>query len=310
MTPDSSGYPGAPPGWYPDPAGGPGQRWWDGYAWTEAVVLPEPPHPPLTGPSPVGRPPPHLPPDWVQGPAGWQPTAPPGYPPAPGAYPGRLPSGAGFAPPSTSWLVDLEVRQSRLARVAVAFPALNFVLWAIFIRVYSSQLTNIGNQIRVISNDQANGITAPNLNIPTFSGALPFLVEVADLGAIAAVVIACIWQFRAASAARSLGYPSTHSPGWGVGSWFVPLVNFWMPYQAVRDCLPPGDGRRAIVRWWWAFLLIGLVAMEAALVSSLFSSGAGLVLSVIGVVCGAGIAGTAPRVVDAITHAHQQTPVS
>ena len=37
---EHSGYPGAPPGWYPDPAGGPGQRWWNGYAWTEATVLP------------------------------------------------------------------------------------------------------------------------------------------------------------------------------------------------------------------------------------------------------------------------------
>ncbi len=41
-----SGYPGAAPGWYADPAGGPGQRWWDGYAWTAATVLPEVPPPP------------------------------------------------------------------------------------------------------------------------------------------------------------------------------------------------------------------------------------------------------------------------
>lgn len=27
-----------PPGWYPDPSGQPGYRWWDGYAWTEAVT--------------------------------------------------------------------------------------------------------------------------------------------------------------------------------------------------------------------------------------------------------------------------------
>lgn len=45
-TVDASGYPGAPPGWYPDPAGGPGLRWWDGYAWTDSTVLPEQPPPP------------------------------------------------------------------------------------------------------------------------------------------------------------------------------------------------------------------------------------------------------------------------
>lgn len=28
------------PGWYPDPAGGPGQRWWDGQRWTEHTAVP------------------------------------------------------------------------------------------------------------------------------------------------------------------------------------------------------------------------------------------------------------------------------
>jgi hypothetical protein len=27
--------PSTPPGWYPDPHGAPGQRWWDGSQWTE-----------------------------------------------------------------------------------------------------------------------------------------------------------------------------------------------------------------------------------------------------------------------------------
>lgn len=38
--------PTTPPGWYPDPAGGPGQRYWDGVAWRDAApAAPAAPYP-------------------------------------------------------------------------------------------------------------------------------------------------------------------------------------------------------------------------------------------------------------------------
>ncbi|MGY2002021.1 phospholipid scramblase-related protein [Blastococcus sp. SYSU DS1024] len=39
-------HPPPPPGWYPDPAGGQGSRWWDGQGWTEHVQQAAPPPPP------------------------------------------------------------------------------------------------------------------------------------------------------------------------------------------------------------------------------------------------------------------------
>ena len=45
--------PHPPPGWYPDPAGSPGARWWDGSGWTAHVQQPAAPPP---GPG-YGRPP-------------------------------------------------------------------------------------------------------------------------------------------------------------------------------------------------------------------------------------------------------------
>jgi Protein of unknown function (DUF2510) len=43
-------YPGAPPGWYPDPAGSPARRWWDGYQWHAALDPAPPGAPPLYRP--------------------------------------------------------------------------------------------------------------------------------------------------------------------------------------------------------------------------------------------------------------------
>jgi len=41
-----------PPGWYTEPSGFGGQRWWDGHQWTEHATAPPPPPPPPTQPRP------------------------------------------------------------------------------------------------------------------------------------------------------------------------------------------------------------------------------------------------------------------
>ncbi len=40
MTDQNSGAASTPAGWYPDPAGGPTRRWWNGTAWTDNLETP------------------------------------------------------------------------------------------------------------------------------------------------------------------------------------------------------------------------------------------------------------------------------
>jgi Domain of unknown function (DUF4328)/Protein of unknown function (DUF2510) len=270
VTDELSGYPGAPPGWYPDPAGGPGQRWWDGYAWTETVVLPTPPPPP---PSPT----PHqLVPAYTP------------YAPAPD-------------PRSSGALFQRELAISRLARAAMAMFALYYLVNLIIQQTNRAQYRIFGHEFHLIYVAAQNGQPAPSFSQ---NGSIDPLSPIIGLLTVLAVVAACMWQHRAAMTARALGLPFTHSPGWGVGSWFVPIVNLWMPYQAIRDCLPPDDPNRTLILRWWLLLTATWIMWWAAVVTALFSESAGTIISVPAALLALGLLATAPRVVSRVTSAH------
>jgi hypothetical protein len=276
---EHSGYPGAPPGWYPDPAGGPGQRWWDGYAWSEATVLPQ--HPP--------------PPPWAN--AG----APQG--PASEVAPWAAASER-LSTHNTTQQVDGERGLAPVARFAVAMPAVYLLVSLVLQRVNADQLRSAGHQFRIDWHDAQNGITPPPYHAP--SNSLTPLGLLVGAVTVAAVIVACIWQHRAASAGRALGIPSRRSPAWGVGSWFVPIVNLWMPYSAVRDCLPPDHPyRRRVLRWWIAWLLAGFLSTVAAS-AALFSTGTALVLSIPAALACLAVIAWAPGIVLAIAASHQE----
>ena len=94
------------------------------------------------------------------------------------------------------------------------------------------------------------------------------------LGAVALGlgVVFLVWQHSAAIVARSLGFPARVSPGAGVASWFIPIGNFWRPYWALSDLLPPDHPMRPLcLRAWLAWMgstLVNVIAFFLALVST------------------------------------------
>jgi hypothetical protein len=91
----------------------------------------------------------------------------------------------------------------------------------------------------------------------TYFGAVP-----AVLTAITGVLWMA-WQHRLAAAVPR--WMLRRSPGWHVGSWLIPVVSLWFPYQNITDLhravTPDAAGRTSPVtyRLWWGMWLLSTV---------------------------------------------------
>jgi uncharacterized protein DUF4328 len=101
----------------------------------------------------------------------------------------------------------------------------------------------------------------------------------AGFGTIAAAVLFMIWLWNARQNAQLL-HPATHRRdiAWAIAGWFVPVVNFWFPYQVFDDVYrasnpaAPRDVARArdlpgspgVIIWWLTWLGSGVLVGVAA----------------------------------------------
>lgn len=83
--------------------------------------------------------------------------------------------------------------------------------------------------------------------------------------AITTIILFAMWIYRANFNARSLGAQNMKfTPGWSVGYYFIPFLNLWRPYQAMKEIWKAsknptsweGEDRGTILPWWWFFFLI------------------------------------------------------
>ena len=81
------------------------------------------------------------------------------------------------------------------------------------------------------------------------------------------------WIYRANYNARSLGATGLKfTPGWSVGYYFIPIVNLWRPYQAMKEIwkasLSPKVWEDApvseIVSFWWGLWIVSSLLGQAS----------------------------------------------
>ena len=93
---------------------------------------------------------------------------------------------------------------------------------------------------------------------------------------IAQAISILMWIYRANDNARQLGaHDMQFTPGWSVGYYFIPILNLWKPYQAMKEIFlcsqsvsqrPEKSGEGVIVCWWFLWLtssMIGNYLMRA-----------------------------------------------
>jgi hypothetical protein len=82
---------------------------------------------------------------------------------------------------------------------------------------------------------------------------------------LAAYISVLVWLHAAVTRVRSVKRSVGASPGWAVGSWFVPFANFYVPFRTVRELwrkshTPVAFRVPGYFGLWWAAWLVSSIA--------------------------------------------------
>jgi hypothetical protein len=81
-----------------------------------------------------------------------------------------------------------------------------------------------------------------------------------SLSLIAAGVLWVIWQYRVAKQVAGL---TRRSAGWHAGSWFIPIISLWYPYENISDLWRAvGRTRPAWQILWWLLWIASNAAIQ------------------------------------------------
>lgn len=96
---------------------------------------------------------------------------------------------------------------------------------------------------------------------------------------VASIVMILLWIHRAHANLRAIGLSElNYSPGWAVGSFFVPVVNLFVPFRAMRELFNRSHGEPAhfaaitvpdVNSWWPCYLVSNFLAMFVTVTAAL-----------------------------------------
>jgi hypothetical protein len=263
-----------PAGWYPDPWGTDGERYFDGSAWARETRRPggtdgsdaAPTSPPAAAAVPTS---PAVTP---------QAPAPPAAPDTDGSVsPGWHRDPWGLAAlrwwDGATWTGHVSgPPDAGGANIAAERNLARWVQPALLVGGFAQAFAILGSvpqaQWLVTHWEEINRPSGPVPQMPVTTATS--LAQLSGFLGIAVGVLFLVWFYRAASTAWSSGLPARRGPLMATFSFVIPVLNLWWPYQATLDMVPATDRRPSVIRLWWALWLLGtlcgLLVLPAAAV--------------------------------------------
>jgi hypothetical protein len=130
------------------------------------------------------------------------------------------------------------------------------VVWPVALAASSVALAS---SVRQVVDDQATSSTPTGWD---------YIGNVGSLLSITLLVVRILWLVRAGDVARRLGLPARRQPIASAIGWVIPILNFWWPYQGVRDVFPPPERPRGRLGWWWGCNVAAPIALIGAAASA------------------------------------------
>jgi len=159
--------------------------------------------------------------------------------------------------------IALLQRRGRFLRNLLAFG------WIVLALACVGQIAELNGRVSLDEDAPVVGFNALYLGLSVSDALLAFTT----------FVVFCMWTYRAAAnvkAAQAPGFGFT--PAWSVGWHFVPIANFFKPYQAMRriwvlshggDTEGARAGQSLLILWWglWSFsiavaMVLGMAAAD------------------------------------------------
>jgi hypothetical protein len=100
--------------------------------------------------------------------------------------------------------------------------------------------------------------TQPQQQMPAWQSAANWLIAIP--AEIIGGVLLLRFQLKAARVAQQLGLGDRPSPGLGVGGWFIPIAQLWIPLRAWLHLTTPRSRLRNRIWLAWSALFLSVVA--------------------------------------------------